>query len=230
METQNKKNGLRSLIATGLLGLAGLANQANAQITNGAPVKTSGDIAYFAANETKSAAPNSYAEINHNTKLPHGMSVGGFIDFYRDGQGYFGKTVVEKGLTEKLNLRAHIMHGNAPLTQEGLGLSYVLPTPKGTFAKVSYLPYFADTKGEQVDNKQIAAYYASVGLPFNSKLFSFGEINVDGKNGPEWAYGEVEVAKKFGRFSVGLNLQLNNDGAGKLTPEVITRFAVRREW
>ncbi len=228
METQNKKNGLRSLVASSLVGLAALTQGAFAQTNQVAPVKTSGDVTYFVSEEAKSPSQNSYAEINHSTKLPNGTSVSGFMDLYRNDAGYFGKTVVEQSLTDRLNLRSHVMHINEPLSQAGVGASYRLPTPQGTFAKVSFLPYFVDTKGEQVDDKQIAAYFVQATLPFNSQIFSFGEINVDGTDGPQWAYGEVELAKNIGdRVSIGANLQLNGKGAGKMTPEAIPRIAAR---
>jgi hypothetical protein len=231
METQNKKNGLRNLIATGIVGLASLVGSANAQTTNAVPIKTSGDLTYFVSNETKSPSQNSYAELNHSTKLPYGASVSGFMDLYRGGNGYFGKTVVEEKLTDRLSLRAHVVHINEPLSQAGFGASYRLLASNGTFAKISYLPVWTDTSMEQIDNKQIAAYFVSADLPFDSKIFSFGEINVAGKDGPQWAYGEIEAAKNIGnRLSVGLNLQLNNDGAGKMTPEVVPRIAVRVKW
>jgi hypothetical protein len=226
MQTQNKQNGLRSLVASSLVGLAALTQGAFAQTNNAVQAKTSGDVTYFVSEEAKSTSQNSYAEINHSTKLPNGTSVSGFMDLYRNDAGYFGKTVVEQSLTDRLSLRSHVMHINEPLSQAGFGVSYRLPTP--IFAKVSFLPYFVDTKGQQVDDKQIAAYFVSANLPFNSKIFSFGEINVDGTKGPQWAYGEVELAKNIGsRLSVGANLQLNGQGAGKMTPEAVPRIAVR---
>ncbi len=231
MVTQNKTNGLRSLVASSLVGLAALTEGAFAQTNQVTQAKTSGDVTYFVSEEAKSPSQNSYAEINHSTKLPNGTSVSGFMDLYRNDAGYFGKTVVEQSLTDRTSLRGHVMHINEPLSQVGVGASYRLPTPKGTFAKVSFLPYFVDTKGEQVDNKQIAAYFVQATLPFNSQVFSFGEINVDGTDGPQWAYGEVELAKNIGsRLSVGLNAQLNGKGAGERTPEVVPRFVGRIKW
>jgi hypothetical protein len=231
METQNKKHGLRSLVASSLVGLSALTQGAFAQTNQVAPVKTSGDVTYFVSEEAKSPSQNSYAEINHSTKLPHGTSVSGFMDLYRNDAGYFGKTVVEQSLTDRLNLRSHVMHINEPLSQAGIGVSYRLPTPKGTFAKASLLPYFADTKGEKIKDKQIAAYFVQADLPFNSQVFSFGEINIDGTKGSQWGYGEVEVAKKVGdRVSVGLNVQLNGKGAGETTPEFVPRGVIRAKW
>lgn len=236
METKNKTrtNGLRSLVAAGLMtfsGLAGIVGNAEAQTNNvtsaNTQVKTSGDITYFAAKTSKIDAPTTYAEINHSTTLPYSTRISGFLDFYRDQNGYFGKTIVEKSLTDNLSLRSHVMHINEPLSQVGVGASYVVPTPKGTFAKLSYLPLFVDTKGNQVDHKQIAGYFVCADLPWNMNAFSFGEINIDGKGGPAWSYGEVEVAKKFGKISVGANLQLNGKGAGQMTPEFVPRAVIR---
>jgi hypothetical protein len=228
-QTQIRTSSLRSLVAAGLMafsGLAGLVGNAEAQ-TNQPQVKTSGDVTYFARDKSKIEAPTSYAEINHFTALPYSTRISGFLDLYGDDKGYFGKTIVEKSLTDRLSFRSHVMHINEPFSQAGFGASYTLPTPKGTFAKLSYLPFFVDSKGNQVDNKQIVGYFVSADLPWNMNAFSFGEINVDGTKGPQWGYGEVEVAKKFGKLSVGANLQLNAKGAGEMTPEFVPGIAVR---
>jgi hypothetical protein len=241
METPKTRNSLRSLTAGILAGLAGLVSIVSAEAqtsstnlttqTPASQIKTSGNMAYFAGTESKIGAPTSYPEINHATTLPYQTRVSGFLDFYGDDKGYFGKTVIEKGLTENLNFRSHVEHINNPLSRVGAGLSYALPgMPKKTFAKLSYLPYFVDNKGEQVDNRQIVAFVAGANLPYNLSLLTFGEINVDGANGSQWCYGELELAKSFGRFSIGANLQLNGKGTGKMTPEIIPRIALRAKF
>jgi len=236
MKTQKMKSAVRSLTAgilVGVAGLAGLVQGASAQ-TNAvaqapqSPIKTSGNVTYFLGADSNVGAPTSYAEINHKTTFPYSTSVSGFLDFYNGNNGYFGKTVVEKGLAENLNLRSHIEHINSPLSRVGAGLSYSIPgMPKGTFGKISYLPYFADNRGEHVENRQIAAFVAGASLPHNLSILTFGEMNVAGAEGVQWCYGEVELAKNFGRFSVGANLQLNGQGTGRATPEVVPRISVR---
>lgn len=230
---------LKSIVAAGLIGLAGLVQglsaytntTSNATSTRPTPTRTSGDISYFIAEKADSKCPTSYAEINHATTLPYSSKLSGFLDLYRDSKGYFAKTVVEKNLAGKLNLRAHLIHNNKPLSQEGFGASYVLPTPKGTFAKISYLPLWLDTRADKVEDKQILGIYACANLPYNLTLFTFDEVNIAGKSGAQWGYGEVELAKKLGsRFTIGANLQLNNQGEGKLTPEAIPRIAARVKW
>lgn len=213
----------------GLSGLTGLVQTADAQTNAQArtEIKTSGNLAYFVAKTSKVNAPTTYAEINHCTTLPYSTKVSGFLDFYRDQNGYFGKTIVEKSLTDNLSLRSHVMHLNEPLSQIGIGASYVVPTPKSTFAKVNYLPLFVDSKGNQVDNKSIVGYFVSADLPWNMSAFSCGEINVDSKGGPAWSYGETELVKKFGRISVGVNLQLNGKGAKEIVPEFVPRAVIR---
>jgi hypothetical protein len=234
METQNtipRKSSLKGLVAAGLMafsGLAGLVNSASAQTNQANAIKTSGNVAYFIANESSSTAPNSYPELNHKTTFPYATTVSGFLDFYGQDNGYFGKTVVEKGLIENLNLRTHVEHINQPLSRVGAGLSYSIPgMPKGTFAKLAYLPYFVDDEAKQVDNRQIATFAVGATLPKNFSLLAFGEMNMAASEGPQWCYGEIELAKNFGRFSIGANLQLNGQGAGRATPEFVPRVSLR---
>jgi len=230
-QTKQKTSGLRSFIAAGLMGFAGLAGiveNAQAQTNQVSQVKTSGNLAYFLAEDAKSGAQTTYPEINHSTTLPYGMKVSGFLDLYGHDKGYFGKTSFDKTLTERLSLRVQDIHVNAPLSQVGFGAIYSLPTPGKTFAKVSYLPLFLDSKGNQVDDKQMIAFVAGASLPYNCSALAFGEVNVAATKGPQWGYGEIELAKKINdRVSVGLNLQLNNKGQGQIAPEVIPRLAVR---
>lgn len=229
-QTQRRTSGLRSFVAAGLMGFAGLAGiveNAQAQ-TNVSEVKTSGNLAYFLAEDAKSGNETTYPEINHSTTLPYGMKVSGFLDFYGHDKGYFGKTTLDKSLTEKLGLRVQAIHVNAPLSQAAFGATYSLPAPKNTFAKVGYLPLFLDSKGNQVDDKQTVAVVVGARVPRNYSFVAFGEVNVAGTKGPQWVYGEIEFAKKINdRVSVGLNLQLNNKGAGQIAPEVVPRLAVR---
>ena len=231
MQTQTKQrrtSGLRSLFAAGLMGLAGLVQTEAAQTNRLEEVKTSGNLAYFLAEDAKSGCETTYPEINHSTTLPYGMKVSGFLDFYGHDKGYFGKTLVDKSLTERLTLRSPIVHINAPVSQVGFGAVYALPTPGKTFAKVSYFPLFVDSKGNQVDDKQVVGFAVGAQLPYNFSAVVFGEANVAATKGPQWVYGEFEVAKKINdRVSVGLNLQLNPKGAGLIAPEVIPRLAVR---
>ncbi len=192
--------------------------------------KVSGDLSYFLSRESESTAQNSYAEVNHSTKLTDKVKLSGAMDFYNSSAGYFGKTSLDTSLGKGVSLRLQGVHGNDLLTQVGAGLSYALPMPNKTFALVRYLPIFTDTDGDKVDNKQIVGYYASASLPHGLNLWSFGEANIDGANGPQWAYGEVELSKNLGNLSVGANLQMNGQGAGKMTPELVPRVALRAKF
>lgn len=231
-------NRIRSTLAAGLVCLVGITQTATAQ-TNAvpavpvAPVKVpafslNGDLAYFVAEKAESGTPTSYPEINYSLKLPFSIKATGYMDFYDKNQGYFGKTIVEKGITDKLSLRAHTYQINEPFSNLGVGASFVLPTPKGLFLKVSYIPFWINSRGEEIRNKQIVGLSASVDLPHDLSLWAFGEVNPVAVKGTQWSYGEIELAKTFGkRFSVGANIQLNCKGPGKLEPEVIPRLAMR---
>jgi hypothetical protein len=226
--TKNYKKAFRSVLAAGLMGLSGLVQSTYADTNKVAEVKTSGNVAYYMGKDSKTSAPTSYAEVNHSTSLPYGTKISGFVDMYQDSAGYFGKTIVEKSIGNGFSARAHVMHINTPLSQAGIGASYVLPTPKYVFAKVSYLPAWVDNKGEQVDNKQIVGIFACGDLTSKVSLSGFAEVNMAGKKGPQFGYGEIELARKFGeRVSVGANLQLNGKGAGVMTPEFVPRVALR---
>lgn len=214
-----------------LIGLTGLSTTFGGLETKAQTPQVNGDVTYFVSRESKSDAQNSYAEVNYSAKLTDKVKVSGAMDFYRSDAGYFGKTSIDTSLDKGLSLRLQGVHGNDPLTQVGAGVGYILPTPNKTFAIVRYLPIFTDTDGKQVDNKQIVGYYASAQLPANLNLWSFGEVNVDGTKGPQWAYGEVELSKNLGKnLSVGANLQMNGKGEGKMTPEFVPRIALRAKF
>jgi hypothetical protein len=226
------KNTLRSLALAGLTLLPQASVKADIA-DRLEEVKLSGNVAYFLGGHSDAGAQTTYPELNHSLTLPYNTKVSGFVDFYEKDAGYFGKTIVEKGLIGKLNFRTHIESYKEPFTRVGFGLSYALPTPKGTFAKLCYLPVFVDKEGEKIDNKQVVGLALGAELPYDCSLLAFGEMNVAAKNGVQWAYGEVELAKRFGeekRFSVGLNLQLNNQGAGNPVPEVVPRLALRAKF
>lgn len=226
----NIRNKIRSTLATGMMGLAGLTGIANgADIQTNAPsFSLSGDLSYFVAEKSKVGMPTSYPEINYSLKLPFGVKASGYMDFYDKGQGYFGKTIVEKEVIDRLSLRAHTYQINEPFSNIGIGASYVLPTSKKVFAKVSYVPLWMDSNGQIIENKQIVGVFASVDLPKDFSFWAFAEVNPVGVKGPQWSYGEIELAKTFGkRVSVGANIQLNPKGSGKLEPEVIPRLAAR---
>lgn len=213
------KNKTRSIIASGLVGLAGLVETAAGQ--------TSGGITYFASRESKSPAPNSYVELDHSTQVSDTARVSGFLDLYEKG-GYFGKTSLDKTISKNSGLRAQAVHGNEYLSQVGVGVNYTLPTPENTFAVVRYIPAWFDRNGNHVNNKQIVGYFASANLPKDLNLWSFGELNI-GKRKPLWAYGEAELSKKLTEnTSIGINAQLN--GKGGLTPEVVPRIAFRAKF
>jgi hypothetical protein len=211
-----------------LIGLTGLSTVFGGLETKAQPPQVNGDVTYMFSNESRSEAQNSYAEVNYSAKLADSIKVSGAVDFYNSDAGYFGKTSVDTSLGNGLSLRVQGVHGNDPLTQVGAGLGYVLPTPNNTFAIVRCMPIFADTDGKQVDNKQTVGYYASVNLPANFNLWSFGEVNVNGTDGPQWSYGEVELSRKlWENLSIGANLQMNGQGPGRMTPELVPRIAVR---
>lgn len=200
---------IKKLIAA--IGLAGIVSQASAQV--GATA--------FVSRESQSSSPNAYVEVDHATQLP-GVYVSGFIDLYTEG-GYFGKTSFDRTVGNGLGVRVQAIHANEALTQTGAGISFSPQTPEGTFLVLRYLPIWVDTDGN-VEDKQILGYFVSVDFSKDITASSFGEIDVAGS--PNFVYGEAEITKKLtDTVSVGANLQLN--GKGGMTPEVVPRVAIR---
>ena len=92
-QTKNMKNAVRSVALAGL----SLLPQASLKADGLEEVKLSGNVAYFMAGSADSGAQTTYPELNHSLTLPYNTRVSGFFDFYQGDNGYFGKTVVEKG-------------------------------------------------------------------------------------------------------------------------------------
>jgi len=217
MKHIKKTSGIKGIVAAGLLGLASLTQTASAQ--------TNGGVTYFASEN----ADKSHIQLDHSTRLTDSTRVSGFMDLHNKGR-YFGKTSIDQNFVDRFGLRAQAVHANEYLTQAGLGLNYRIPTPKGTFAVVRYAPLWFDGDGNHISDKSTLGYFASVNLPEDFQLFGFGEINIRG-NEPSWAYGETELSKKVGdNLSVGLNLQLNGQGEGRLTPKIVPRVALRAKF
>ena len=159
--------------------------------------------------------------------LPAGIKGFTFVEFYQDGNSYFGRTKLTKEVTKGIGLRSDIIHGTGFPNNYGLGLNVNMP--KNKILKNLYLtPFLVDNKLKKIENKVLSGYFASIKLPFDMQLSSFGEWNLNGKNGVEWTYGELNLEKKLGeKLSISYNPALKNRGAGKPIPRLEHRATLK---
>jgi hypothetical protein len=166
---------------------------------------------------------NSYVRLNAFYGLPLGINGYTFIEHYKDGKGYFGKSMLAKPITKNLAGKMEMIHINDPLSQAGFGLEATLPTPKGTTAKVKFLPVYLDDKGKYVKDKKVLGYFIFADLGKGFEFSGFGEYNADAK---QWGYGEFELNKSLGKgIKIGYNPALMPEG--KPLPKVEHRAKVQ---
>ncbi|MFA5797666.1 MAG: hypothetical protein WC916_06575 [Candidatus Woesearchaeota archaeon] len=177
----------------------------------------------------KSLKPgSSYERLNAEYQLPAGIKGFTFAEFYSDGNSYFSKTALTKQVVENVGVMGQMVNGSGFDDHAGLGVSIVVPTPDKTFAKVYVVPKYFTSNGTPVDNKCVAGYYAEAELPLDMKISSFGEVNLNGTNGVEWMYGEVNLEKKLtDNISISYNPALQNKAEGSITPILEHRFTFK---
>ena len=173
-------------------------------------------------------AGKSYIRPNLFYDLPLGIKGYTFGEFYEDGDNHFIKTNLTKNIYGNFNARAQIINGTNLTDKIGIGPDVVIPTPEKIFAKMYFIPAFIDPKAKKIDNRSILGYFVSADLPLGFKSLSFGEINVAGKNGVEWAYGEIGLEKEILKdISLSYNPALRNDGVGKAVPRLEHRATAK---
>lgn len=211
MARTRKKAGI---IATGLAALAGLGlmpSKAQAQV--------SGNVEYIQS-EVDAA---SYPRFNAFYSTPGDVKGYTFMEFYKGGDGYFGKSIFSKEIGKGLELRTELNHVNEPLTKTGVGLQRAVPgLPENVFLKLGVLPLWFGNEGKAFGDNTIAQYFVSLtGLPLGLSADSFGQINL---NTGEWGYGEVGVGRDVGPVTVRYNPALLNKGGA--VPEVQQRVSL----
>jgi len=152
-----------------------------------------------------------------------------FVEMYSDGKGYFGKTSLSKNLYHGLGGRLEAQSINEPFSRVGVGAQYSLPLPKGYGLAVKALPFWVDKEGRHVENRAIVGYSASARLGRGFTASSFGEINVNAKDGVNWAAGEFELAKQLGEH-VSVSYMPALKAQGKLEPKVEHRLSLKLKW
>jgi hypothetical protein len=208
---------LRNITAGVILGASSLLPMKNAN------AQLNGSI-----EAVKSFKPKqSYVRPQLFYDLPADIKGFTFLEFYQDGDSFFGRTKLTKEVAKGIGLRSDIVHGSGFPNNYGLGLN--VDMPKNKILKNLYLtPFLVDNKLKKVENKVLAGYFASIKLPFDMQLSSFGEWNLNGKNGVQWTYGELNLEKKLSdKLSVSYNPALKSRGAGKPIPRLEHRVTAK---
>ena len=194
---------LRSIVTVGMIGLATLIPIRDAK------ADVSGNVKYIQTTE-ESNSSGSYPECNVFYELPRGINGYTFIDLYDHGDGYFGRTSLNRELGRKVRGNVEFNHFNELFSNVGVGIKAQIPRlPKDAFATVNVMPFYVDRRGNRVKNKGLLQYFGSLTLPKDFTLSSFGEWDIArGK----WEYGEVELTTDLGPFTAGYNGGLIGDG------------------
>jgi|SRR3989344_7659712 len=199
---------LRSLlgVATVGLGLAGLMP------TKKAEAQTSGSVEYIQSEKDE----KSFARANTFYSLPGKANGYSFIEFYRNGGGYFGKTMASRPIVSGLGPKVEAVHNGELVSRVGFGASFSVPgMPKGSYLNLGLLPVWISAEQKRMQ----AQYVLGVSLPEGFNLSSFGEMNLRAQGGPQWGYGEAELTKSVGPFDFGYHMRLYDDGDATPKPQ-----------
>jgi hypothetical protein len=233
-----KTNNFRVAAASALSGLVGfLPNIGNADTNTAAKAQSpapsiSGDIEYNHSEHSE----NDLVELNAFYKLPGKVKGFTWMDFKKKS-GFFGKSTLTRDFGEYLQGATELVHGNKPLTETRVGAYVNVPMPKGIPGKprlnLRYMPLCIDSSGDRVHDKQMVGYCATAKLPMGMNALAFGWLNAADDKGISWNYGELDVSKAFGkdkRWVIAYNPALTGKGAGKATPHIENRVAIRRKF
>lgn len=164
---------------------------------------------------------DSYLRPTISYQLPESVKGSSFHEFYEDGT-HFGKTTLEKGITDDQGIKIQAKYGSHMPTKTGAGFYTKIPSPDDTFVKVSYIPLWLDLHGKKQDS-QIFGYYVSVYLPLDMKLSSFGEIDIQQQ---KWTYGELGLEKKI-TDDLSISYQPSLTGDGDIIPKPEHRIDIK---
>lgn len=194
------KKSLRKILTTGAIGLASLLPmKAEAQVT--------GNVEYVQSETNQ----DSHIELKGFYGLPQGVRGFTFMELHKER--YFGKTYLDKEISNGIGPRLMAVHGNEPISEIALGLTVEIPNlPKGAYAQVGLLPVWFGNEGKIVGDKAFVGYSFGFPLPLGLNLRGFGDWDVLADNSPQWDYGELELSKSLDNFFVGYNPVLFNKG------------------
>ena len=189
---------LRSLLGTAAVGLASML-----------PMKTeaqvAGNVEYIQSEKNE----KSFARANAFYGLPQGVNGFSFIEFYKNGDGYFGKTMLNKPIVSGLGPKVEAVHDGELVSRVGFGASLSVPgMPKGSYLNLGLIPVWLSEEGKRLQAQYAFGFNLPKGFHFNG----FGEMNLRAQGGPRWGYGETELTKDIGPFELGYNMRLYDDG------------------
>lgn len=206
------KKTLRKILGIGAVAAAGVLpmEKAEAQFNGGS-------VGYVHSGKSE----NSYGRLLGFYELPAEISGFSFVEFYKNGSGYYGETTLNKGIKSGLTTRVNLIHAGEPVSEAGFGVGFNIPRmPKGGYASIGFLPVWVGRDGSVIDKAQ-AQYSFGFSLPKGFNLGGFGEWNLLKKGGPQWGYGELEATVDLGEMlgldklkgiRVGYNPALLPDG------------------
>ena len=204
-----KSNLLKTLVLAGAMAFSGHAAKAQSNVEYIQNAKT----------ETSRIRPNLFYN------LPGDVSAYTFIEFYGDGENYYGKTTLNKKLGAGISARSEIKNSSFFKDNASLGFTYAIPT-KELSASLKFLPVTANTEGD-INYPMNVGYFASKNFgPVN--VCSFGEYNIGTKS---WGYGETYVGYKKGQFelAVGVDMRSDPENVIRLDPGLKLKFTPRGE-
>ena len=169
---------------------------------------------------------SSYFRGNANYNLPADIKGYTCGEFYGDGNSYFSKTTLSRNIHGNFGVQTQAVVGSGLTDRLSVGPNVVIPTSEGTFAKMYWMPaWITAAKGKKVENRSMLGYFVSANLPLGFTASSFGELNIAGKNGAEWGYGEISVGREIAdRLRVSYNPALKNNGIGEAVPKLEHRL------
>jgi len=185
--------------------------------------QSSGSVEGIKSNEPH----NSYVRMNGSTTLPGDVKLGGFSEFYSDGNSYFAKGTMSRNIMGPVSGITQLIAGTGTPTRAGPGLALGGPVADGITAKVYAIPAFINAQGKTVDNLSIAGFGAGASLGSGFSLGGFGEVNLSNPQGASWTYGELNLTYTVSdQVSVSANPALRNAHAGSVIPAVEPRVSV----
>jgi len=206
------KRTLKSLVTAGAIGLASLMSmKAEAQVH--------GSVEYIQSEKSE----NSYSRLNLFYGLPEDVRGFSFIELYDNGDGYFGRTSLDRKITDDFGVRMHVLYVNEPISKAGFGLNWTPSLSENASARVSLLPLWIGNEGGVIGDRMELQYAGRVDLPLGFNLSGFGILDLlAGKKSPQWTYGEFELTQNLGPFKIGYNpVLLNKRG---VTPDMLHRL------
>ena len=191
-----------------LLGIGAMAASAAAASPEKVEAQVSGNVEYIQSERSD----GSQIKLRGFYGLP--QDVRGFTFIELQEGGYFGKTYLDREVSNGIGPRLMAVHGNEPLSETALGINAVVPyTPKNVFATVNVLPLWLGNEGKAVGDKAFVGYFFNVeNLPLGLELSGFGDWDVLAEGGAQWDYGEINLKRGIGPFFVGYNPVLFNKG------------------